>query len=503
MSKKTKSVEELLEKALVPEEEQPFPIPDNWVWVRLGYVLSKLQYGFTEKASYEKIGPHFLRITDLSESVINWDSVPFCKIDENSLNKYRLNHNDIVVARMGSVGKSFILKSPKESVFASYLIRLISNKNIDPDFLATFMRTNCYWRQITNVSKGTTRQNVNAEQLKNLMIPVPPKEEQKRIVSKTEYLLNKIDESKQLIDEAKETFQFRRAAIFDKAFRGELTEQWRIERDVEDSNVLLANIKQLKQSIYMEQCQKANKLGTKKPTKPKVFKANCSFDNMPALPNGWVYCNLGDIVYDFRYGTSLKSDYVFNGIPIIRIPNIGEAHVNLFDLKYLNETDVDDSHKVKLDDILIVRSNGSKDLVGKCSVIDENCDGLAFASYLIRIRPVGVVPEYLLFLLKSDTIKQQFFSKAKSSAGINNINTEELATTIVPLPSIEEQKEIVRKIKLYLEKEKRFLQLIDIADGLHGQKQSILSKAFHGRLGTNNPTEESGIHLIKEALLSN
>lgn len=164
MSKnKGKSAEELLQEALVPVEEQPYPIPENWVWVRLSDCLEKVEYGYTESSSLEKIGPHFLRITDIQDDNVDWGKVPYCKISNDSLNKYLLKNNDIVVARTGATtGKSFLIKDPPEAVFASYLIRLRANKLIDPRYLWTFMKSSIYWNQITVVKKGSAQPGANA-----------------------------------------------------------------------------------------------------------------------------------------------------------------------------------------------------------------------------------------------------------------------------------------------------------------------------------------------------
>ena len=161
------------------------------------------------------------------------------------------------------------------------------------------------------------------------------------------------------------------------------------------------------------------------------------------------------------------------------------------DLKYLNLSDIDSSNKIKKDDILIVRSNGSRDLVGKNALVKELDKEYAFASYLIRMRPLINNPEYLILLLNTDAIKEQFFSKAKSSAGINNINTEELATTIIPLPPLEEQAKIVRRVKLAFEKldkiELRYQKAKEYSDKL---TQSILNKAFRGELVPQDPNDK-------------
>ena len=147
-----------------------------------------------------------------------------------------------------------------------------------------------------------------------------------------------------------------------------------------------------------------------------------------------------------------------------------------------------------------MRSNGSPSLVGKTSIIGELEDGMAFASYLIRIRPCIVNSKYILYILNSSSAKTQFFSKTKSTSGINNINTQELGETIVALPPIKEQDEIVNLIEKLLEREYKLEELTDILNLKEGIKKSILAKAFRGELGSNDLEEESSIELLKAIL---
>ncbi|MDZ7432840.1 restriction endonuclease subunit S, partial [Bacillus amyloliquefaciens] len=223
MSKKKKTIEELLEEALVPEEKQLYEIPENWVWLSLKNSINSIQYGYTETSSLQVIGPKFLRITDIQNDKVDWSAVPYCKITEKEFEKYKLEDNDIVVARTGATtGKSYLIDKPPVSVFASYLIRLRCNDIMFPRFLWEFMKSPVYWKQITVVKKGSAQPGANAQILGNLSVPLPPLQEQKRITEKVEGLLGKIEEAKQLIEEAKETFELRRAAILEKAFSGEL-----------------------------------------------------------------------------------------------------------------------------------------------------------------------------------------------------------------------------------------------------------------------------------------
>ena len=87
-----------LEDMLVSKDEVPYEVPENWCWTRLKFIIDKINYGYTESASMDNIGPKFLRITDIKENGVDWNSVPYCIIDEKNYEKYQLIKGDIVVA---------------------------------------------------------------------------------------------------------------------------------------------------------------------------------------------------------------------------------------------------------------------------------------------------------------------------------------------------------------------------------------------------------------------
>lgn len=177
------------EKALptITEEEKPFDIPDTWEWVRLGDISRQIKYGYTASAS-EKGNSKMLRITDIQNGKVDWQTVPFCEITKDKLNGLQLETGDILIARTGgTIGKSFLVNSVEEvSVFASYLIRVqLIDINMSK-YINKFLNSPMYWEQLTGITFGTGQPNVNAKNLSNLRIPVPPLEEQKRIIEAIE-----------------------------------------------------------------------------------------------------------------------------------------------------------------------------------------------------------------------------------------------------------------------------------------------------------------------------
>ncbi|GAL93881.1 restriction endonuclease subunit S [Microcystis aeruginosa] len=155
----------------------------KWKTKRLGDI-STINYGYTAKASFNKADSLFLRITDIQDNFVDWKTVPYCSISEIDYEKYKLIDNDIVFARTGATtGKSYLIKKPPKSVAASYLIRLrLTDCDILPEFIAKYFQTPTYWNDISLGIVGSAQGGFNASKLSDLIIPVPPIEEQKRIV---------------------------------------------------------------------------------------------------------------------------------------------------------------------------------------------------------------------------------------------------------------------------------------------------------------------------------
>ena len=153
--------------------------------------ISKISYGYTESAFREIIGPKFLRITDIQDGAVDWESVPYCRIDDPTFAKQKLNDGDIVFARTGTVGKSFLVRNPPDAVSASYLIRVQADSTkVSPEFLFLNFQTRDYWKQIHAGKSGSVQGGFNASKLGRLEIPLPPLAKQIEIVDEMAALQN-------------------------------------------------------------------------------------------------------------------------------------------------------------------------------------------------------------------------------------------------------------------------------------------------------------------------
>jgi type I restriction enzyme S subunit len=158
-------------------------LPSNWKTEPLRELCYKPEYGYTESAVLEPVGPRFLRITDIQNGRVDWNTVPYCPCSDTDAKKYRLAKGDLLVARIGATtGKTFYIEDCPPAVFASYLIRL-RPRAIDGQFLYYFCQSDLYWSQI-NAGKGEKlKGGVSGGTLSEIEVNVPPPPEQSQIAS--------------------------------------------------------------------------------------------------------------------------------------------------------------------------------------------------------------------------------------------------------------------------------------------------------------------------------
>ena len=200
-------------------------VNEGWDLSRIEDIAESVVYGHTASAENGESGTKFLRITDIQDGSVDWQTVPTCECDLNDQVKYRLESGDIVFARTGATtGKSFlIVECPEGAIFASYLIRVRPGKGVLSEYLAHYFYSPTYWEQISKSATGSAQPGVNASKLKKLQIPLPSLPEQKRIAT----FLDKLSSEKQTLVKTYETkihsLTELKQSLLHQAFTGELT----------------------------------------------------------------------------------------------------------------------------------------------------------------------------------------------------------------------------------------------------------------------------------------
>ena len=448
---KERPPEEKLQQALVPVEEQPYLIPENWCWVRLGSLCTDIQYGYTAKAIFNNNYPKMLRITDIQGGEVDWDNVPNCDITENDFKKYELVSHDIVFARTGATtGKSYFVLEPPKSVYASYLIRIRLNSSFNKKYVYYILQSEVYWKQIMELSSGIAQPGVNAAKLQSLLCPLSPLSEQQRIVDRIESLFAKLDETKEKAQAVVDGFELRKSTILHKAFTGELTERWRKEHGV-------------------------------------------GLDS-------WKQLSIASICRSLKYGTAKKSEKS-GPVVVLRMGNLQQGGIDWSDLAYSSDMDDIEKYRLEAGDVLFNRTNSAA-LVGKTSIYRGEYPAI-YAGYLIKLDYDHeiVTGDFLNYALNTDRAKE--YCNLVKTDGVNqsNINAKKIGAYVISVPQIDEQKEIVKLLQKLFALEKQAKEAAEaVLAQIDTMKKAILARAFRGELGTNNPEEEWAGELVKAIL---
>lgn len=487
------TLEEKLKEALIPKEEQPYEIPENWEW---GYLLS----------SFAICLDNFRKPINSEERAERKGNIPYYGATGQVgwIDDYLTDEELVLVGEDGApflnpFKKKAYLISGKSWVNNHAHILKSLYKNAGNSYLVNYL--NCF--DYKNYVSGTTRLKLTQASLKKIPIPIPPLKEQKRIVEKLDSIFEKINKAKELIQEVKEKIENRKESILNKAFRGELTAEWRKNNQTEDAIELLKSINEEKIKNWEQACIEAEKNGKKKPSKPKIEEIQNMMipkEEVPyEIPKNWKWTKLRNICFSFIYGTSEKSS-VEGKIPVIRMGNLQKGKIIYKNLVYTSNSLEIEKYKLKKGDILFNRTN-SPELVGKTALFDgeQNC---IYAGYLIKIEfPQNrVIPYYFNQYMQTNYIKQVCLNVKSDGVSQSNINAQKLSNFIFPLPPLKEQEEIVRILDEILEKESKIKELIELEEAIELLEKSILDKAFRGKLGTQNKEDEPAIALLKKIL---
>ncbi|MFA0812949.1 restriction endonuclease subunit S [Microbulbifer epialgicus] len=449
-------------------------------------------------------------------------------VKDSSLLNRMLVQGDILVEISGGgpeqpVGRTVLIdnaclshSSELPKIPTNFLRLIRTTKWVSSEYLNLYLTFFYNSGEVVNYQAGSNNlRNLKFNDYIGISIPLPPQAEQGRILLKVEELFSELDSGIESLKTAREQLKVYRQSLLKHAFEGRLTEQWRKDNadKLESAEELLVRIQQEREARYQQQLMawektvskwKADDKRGKKPAKPKVLKdipIDADYhEGLPEIIMHWSYSPLGRLIDDPKYGTSKKCGYDSGQIGVLRIPNIASGVVDASDLKFadFDEGELQD-YQLLSGDVLIVRSNGSVSLVGKGAKISCDDEKYIYAGYLIRLRPNTklIEPDYLLFGLEYHGIRKQIEGKAKSTSGVNNINSGELQSLIFPICTIGEQKEIVAHLERNLSINSAFMDEVDQnIKRSEALRQSILKKAFSGQLVPQDPSDEPASELL-------
>lgn len=477
MAKKKMTLEEKLDEAIV--KDFPYEVPKNWVWIEIGSIIEVVSGG-TPKSN----------VTEYYE---NGDIAWITPADLSGYNSIYISNGRRNITKLG-LEKSSAKLMPKDSVLMSsrapigYVViadnDICTNQGFKsflpspvymPKYLFYYLK---YSKElIESLGSGTTFLEISGAKAKTIPFPIAPLKEQQRIVDKIESLFEKLDKANELIEEARDDFEKRKSAILEKAFKGELTKEWRKENHI-SSNIL---------ELLLNQNNKIKK--------NFVFSQATELFN---LPSEWKWVKLKDCCEKFKYGTSAKSKED-GKIPVLRMGNLQGGKLDWNNLVYTSDEEEIKKYDLKSGDLLFNRTN-SPELVGKTSIYEGEREAI-YAGYLIRVRTLeDINSKFINYFMNSIFAKHRCMEVKSDGVSQSNINAEKLGDFDIPLAPIKEQVEIVRILDNLLEDESKIEELTDLEEQIELIKKSILAKAFRGQLGTNCEDDESALELLKEIL---
>ena len=435
-------------------DEVPFEIPESWEWVRWATLSESIQYGYNAPAQ-ENGRIKMVRISDIQDNSVLWETVPYCDIRESEIDAYLLKPNDILFTRTGgTVGKSYLVQEvPEEAIYAGYLIRTRYSNQLCPQYLKYFMESELYWSQLREGTIATAQPNCNGKTLGNMLVPIPPLLEQFRIVEKLNKIMLCVNEysiayskAKRLNDNFPEQLK---KSILQEAIQGKLVPQNPAD---EPASVLLEHICAEKQKLIAEGKLKKDK------HESVIFRRDnshyekrgseevCIDDEIPFdIPENWTWCRLNELCIKIGAGstpTGGKAVYVSDGIKFIRSQNVYNDGLRLIDIAYITEEiNLKKSGSIVLaKDILLNITGGS---IGRCAIVPDDFDIANVNQHVMIIRLLDpVIRQWIHTILISNYI-QNLIMDVQVGVSREGLSATKLMNFLIPLPPIREQKQIL------------------------------------------------------------
>ena len=507
------SLEEKLKKALVPVEEQAYKIPNNWVWTRLGdlgdYKKGPFGSSLTKSMFVEK-GIDTIKVYEQKNAIQKNAKIGNYYITKSyfleAMTGFEVKPSDIIVSCAGTFGETYIIPNNAEKGIINQALMKISLKDdIEKTYYLQYFD---YFlkEESKEKSKGTAIKNIPPFKVfKEFPFPLPPLNEQKRIVEKLDFLFDKTKKAKEIIEEIKIDIENRKISILDRAFKGTLTSKWRNENKVSDVKELLKSINDEKIKKWEEECLQAEKDGNKKPKKPIIREVEdmiVPVDEQPyKLPDSWVWVRLGEVVE--VNPNKIKIDIGENElVDFIPMKNVSESSPKIIEKNFEKFKDLQKGYTQFIkNDILFAKITPCMEN-GKTAIISDLKEKIGYGSTEFHIlRSTKIINNKLLYnFLKQKGFREDARYNMTGSVGFRRVPTEFMKSYPFPLPPLEEQQEIVRILDEVLENENKVKELLELEERIDVLEKSILNKAFKGELGTQNSNDEPAIELLKEIL---
>ena len=449
------------------DEEIPFEIPSSWEWCRLGSIAEIIGgYAFPSHTLKGNQGTRVIRISDITENgftnsrLVRYNGSPVSDI-------YRIQKFDILMAMTGgTVGKSLFVESMSEDMLLNQRVAIIRNRHICADYLNLVIKAP-HIASVISDRKNSTNDNISMVDIYDFFIPVPPIENQKRIVTKYNELLplvNKYGHADHLAECLNNGIKDKlRKSILQEAIQGRLVPQIAEEGTVQE---LLEQIKQEKAWLV-----KGGKLKKSALQDSVIFRGDDNkyyeqigteiidiTDEIPFdIPKSWIWTRLKNFCSVCTGATFKKEEMESEhcGIRVLRGGNIKPFQLcTKPDDIFIPQSKVKEDILLKHNDI-VTPAVTSLENIGKMAIVELDMPHTTVGGFVFIIRPLGggeSLSKYLLAFMSSPSAID--FMKSitnKSGQAFYNIGKERLVTALVPIPPLAEQERIVSKIEKLFE----------------------------------------------------
>lgn len=452
-------------------------LPQGWEFTSIGDIALLINGRAFKPSDWSDKGLPIVRIQNLNNPNKPFNYCNF-EVDE----KFVIDNNQLLFSWSGTPGTSFgaFIWNRGKAILNQHIFRIeVNEKYIEKKYLQHIINFKIE-QYIAKAHGSAGLAHIKKGEFEQSCIQIPPFNEQKRLVIKIENLFSKIDNTKELLEKTSKKFEQYRKSLLISAFEGRLTDRYRKKNKIISSDKLKTYLKQefdvrFETSIDLR--------------KHELLK----------IPKEWFWINVDSISKSVKNGIyKPKHFYGENGIACLRMYNIVNWKVFWTKIKRMNLSQNEiEEYQLDVNDILINRVN-SKELVGKSAVIENNLEKCVFESKNFRLRLKSFMnPFFVNFWFQ--IFSQKYYSKnLQQTVGMASINQDQLSKMPIPTTTLEEQNEIVSKIKqnfLLIEAtEKITNSMIQQLDTL---RSSILKQAFEGKLVSQNPNDEPASILLE------
>lgn len=453
-----------------------FPLPASWAWIDVAAVAEARLGKMLDKAKNKGIPRPYLRNINVRWFDFDLSDLQEMPFEDAELAEFTLRAGDVLICEGGEPGRAAVWDERARGVYFQKAIhRVRFNQSVDSTFFVYSLKASADDGRLAESFTGTGIKHFTGKGLSGYRFPLPPLAEQHRIVAKVDELMALCDELEAARTE-RETKRNRLAAASLARLNTPDPETFRDDASfaLDALPALTARpdqVKQLRQTILNlavrgklvpqdpadepaeelvkriagKQAEKARKAEVRRNGLP-----DASLRREEELePDKWIWTQLGAVALSMRYGTSVKCDYGTKGAPVLRIPNVSGGHVSLDDIKFgpLSPSEIE-GLSLREGDILLIRSNGSLEIVGRAAVVTSDAVGMSFAGYLVRLRtdPTEIDPAYIWLALQSSEVRDQIEQPIRSAVGLKNVNLTEFGALTFRLPPLAEQHRIVAKV---------------------------------------------------------